>query len=99
MRKLLPLVGLTLLVSLPVLAADQSPAVPMTKGAAVSAPVESNDTPSCGATQPEDAAATPLLFEAPAAQPESCFPAECGSSAPPGCPTSPGCCKLKCCIC
>ena len=30
--------------------------------------------------------------------PESCFPAECGSSAnPPLCSSS--CCRLKCCIC
>lgn len=46
-----------------------------------------------------DNTSTELLFDIGVPQLEACFPAECGSGAPPGCPTLPGCCKFKCCVC
>jgi len=89
MKKMLLFAALVLFVSSPALAADQAQALP-TDNLVLSAPVQSNDTPACSATQPTDADAAPLLFEAPAAQPESCYPPECSGTT---------CCRYKCWIC
>lgn len=97
MRKLLLLAALALFASSPALAADQVQALP-SDNAVMLTPTQSNDAPACSATQPTDAGVAPLLFEAPAAEPESCYPAECGTGAnPKQCGLS--CCRYKCCIC
>lgn len=44
-------------------------------------------------------AAVKLLYDVGLPELEACYPPECGSGAPPGCPNLTGCCRYKCCVC
>jgi hypothetical protein len=99
MRKLL-LAALTLLVALPMSAADAGPALPTTSADAVSSQVESIDAPTCRATRPHQAHVWPPAFESlPAADEAVGRPDGPGPVCPKGCPQFAACCPYNWCIC